>query len=144
LARPALLDKRIAYQFKSGALREQALTHRSFGSPHNERLEFLGDGVLNCVVAEELYNRFHALTEGQLSRLRANLVRRESLSALAIGLGLPETPEWRAQGELARAARTLGEPASPRSGGPEAQEKKLATLREFVAHGYKTQRLSSV
>lgn len=90
MARPPLLDKRIAYQFRSDALREQALTHRSFGSPHNERLEFLGDGVLNCIVAEELYNRFPALSEGQLSRLRANLVRKESLSAIASGLGLSE------------------------------------------------------
>src|SRR4051812_40257863 len=79
VARPPLLDKRIAYQFKSGALREQAVTHRSFGSPLNERLEFLGDGVLNCVIAEELYTRFPTLSEGQLSRLRANLVRKDSL-----------------------------------------------------------------
>ena len=78
MARSTLLEKRIAYQFKSGALRDQALTHRSFGSPHNERLEFLGDGAINCVVAEELYNRFPALSEGQLSRLRANLVRKDS------------------------------------------------------------------
>ena len=88
MARPSLLDKRIAYQFRNGALREQALTHRSFGSPHNERLEFLGDAVLDCVVAEELYARFPALSEGQLSRLRANLVRKESLSSLARALGL--------------------------------------------------------
>lgn len=90
MARTPLLDKRIAYQFKSAGLREQALTHRSFGSPHNERLEFLGDGVLNCVVAEELYNRFPTLSEGQLSRLRANLVRKESLSGVAQSLGLSE------------------------------------------------------
>ena len=88
MARPSLLDKRIAYPFKSGTLREQALTHRSYGSPNNERLEFLGDGAINCVVAEELYNRFPALSEGQLSRLRANLVRKDSLSAIAHGLGL--------------------------------------------------------
>jgi ribonuclease-3 len=90
VARTPPLDKRIAYQFRSGVLREQALTHRSFGSPHNERLEFLGDGVLNCVVAEELYTRFPTLSEGQLSRLRANLVRKDSLSRIAQGLGLSE------------------------------------------------------
>jgi len=90
VARSTLLEKRIAYQFESGALRDQALTHRSFGSPHNERLEFLGDGAINCVVAEELYNRFPALSEGQLSRLRANLVRKDSLSAIAQALGLSE------------------------------------------------------
>ena len=100
MARPSLLDKRIAYRFKSDALREQALTHRSFGSPHNERLEFLGDGVLNCIVAEELYNRFPGLSEGQLSRLRANLVRKESLSAIALELGLSEFLRL-GEGELA-------------------------------------------
>lgn len=83
-----LLDKRIAYQFKSSGLREQALTHRSCGSPHNERLEFLGDSVLNCVVAEELYGRFPALSEGQLTKLRASLVRKESLASIAREMGL--------------------------------------------------------
>jgi ribonuclease-3 len=105
VARIPLLDKRIAYQFRSGALRDQALTHRSFGSPHNERLEFLGDGVLNCVVAEELYNRFPSLSEGQLSRLRANLVRKESLSGIAQGLGLSEFLRL-GEGELASGGGT--------------------------------------
>ncbi len=100
MARPPLLDKRIAYQFKSESLREQALTHRSFGSPHNERLEFLGDGVLNCIVAEELFNRFPALSEGQLSRLRANLVRKDSLSVISQELGLSEFLRL-GEGELA-------------------------------------------
>ena len=100
MARTPPLDKRIAYQFRSAALLEQALTHRSFGSPHNERLEFLGDGVLNCVVAEELYNRFPTLSEGQLSRLRANLVRKDSLSGVALGLGLSEFLRL-GEGELA-------------------------------------------
>ena len=104
MAPPSLLDKRIAYQFKSDALREQALTHRSFGSPHNERLEFLGDGVLNCIVAEELYTRFAGLSEGQLSRLRANLVRKESLSAIALELGLSEFLRL-GEGELASGGR---------------------------------------
>ena len=70
MARPPLLDKRIAYQFKSGALREQALTHRSFGSPHNERLEFLGDGVLGCVIAEELFGRYPAISDRESLRTR--------------------------------------------------------------------------
>ena len=100
MARTPPLEKRIAYQFKSAELREQALTHRSFGSPHNERLEFLGDGVLNCVVAEELYNRFPTLSEGQMSRLRANLVRKESLSGIALALGLSEFLRL-GEGELA-------------------------------------------
>ena len=54
MARSSLLDKRIDYRFQDAALRDQALTHRSFGSPHNERLEFLGDAILSCAVAEEL------------------------------------------------------------------------------------------
>ncbi len=100
MPRTSPLEQRIAYQFASAALREQALTHRSFGSPHNERLEFLGDGVLNCIVAEELYSRFPTLSEGQLSRLRANLVRKESLSAIAQGLGVSEFLRL-GEGELA-------------------------------------------
>ena len=90
MARTPPLDRRIAYQFKSGVLREQALTHRSFGSPHNERLEFLGDSVLDCVIADELFGRFPAIPEGQLTKLRASLVRKESLSSLAGELGLSE------------------------------------------------------
>ena len=62
---------------------EVALTHRSYGFPHNERLEFLGDGVLNCAIAELLYRKFADLAEGDLSRLRANLVRQESLHGVA-------------------------------------------------------------
>lgn len=90
MPRPTLLDKRIAYQFKSGELRQQALTHRSYGSPHNERLEFLGDAVLSCAISEELYGRFPGLSEGHLDKLRASLVRKETLAALAQELGLAE------------------------------------------------------
>ena len=86
--RPATLESRLGYRFRDKALLEQALTHRSYGSPHNERLEFLGDGVLDCVVAEALYRRFPALSEGKLTRLRADLVREESLGSLATGLEL--------------------------------------------------------
>jgi ribonuclease-3 len=79
----SILEKRIGYRFRDSALVAQALTHRSFGSPHNERLEFLGDGVLGCVIAEELYSRYPSLPEGKLTRLRASLVREESLAELA-------------------------------------------------------------
>ena len=68
----------------------QALTHRSHGTPHNERLEFLGDSVLNCVVAAELCSRFGNAREGDLSRLRANLVRQETLHQIAQALALGE------------------------------------------------------
>ena len=71
------------YRFQDAALLERALTHRSFSGVHNERLEFLGDGVLNCAVAAELYRRFPALPEGELSRLRAHLVNQPTLAALA-------------------------------------------------------------
>ena len=83
-----VLQKALGYQFSRLELLEQALTHRSFGSPHNERLEFLGDSVLNCVTAMALFGRFGELREGDLSRLRANLVRQEALHRLADGLKL--------------------------------------------------------
>ncbi len=86
----ARLEELLGHRFLRAELLEQALTHRSFGSPHNERLEFLGDGVLGCVMAQELFARFPALNEGDLSRLRAGLVRKESLAALARDLGLGE------------------------------------------------------
>ncbi len=90
MSRHPLLERRIGHRFRDATLIEQALTHRSFGSPHNERLEFLGDGVLDCVVAGELYARFPDLSEGELSRLRANLVREAALAAVARSLGLSE------------------------------------------------------
>ncbi|MCC7549437.1 MAG: ribonuclease III [Burkholderiales bacterium] len=78
----ALID-RLGHSFRAPELLRQALTHRSFGSPHNERLEFLGDSVLNCVVASLLFQRFPRLAEGHLSRLRASLVNQDTLSRLA-------------------------------------------------------------
>ena len=73
----------IGYRFTDPELLRRALTHRSFGAPHNERLEFLGDSVVNCVVALELYEKFPRLTEGELSRLRANIVHQPSLASAA-------------------------------------------------------------
>src|SRR5258705_10900801 len=77
---------RLGYLFRRPELLVQALTHRSHSTPHNERLEFLGDGVLNCVIAALLYERFPRLPEGDLSRLRANLVNQDTLSHLAAAL----------------------------------------------------------
>ena len=74
---------RIGYRFTDFDLLRRALTHRSHGAFHNERLEFLGDGVLNCIVALELYGKFPLLSEGELSRLRACLVNQQSLAATA-------------------------------------------------------------
>jgi ribonuclease-3 len=90
VARHPVLERRIGHRFKDPALLSQALTHRSFGSPHNERLEFLGDGVIGCVVAGELYERFPEIAEGELSRLRASLVRETALAAVARALALSD------------------------------------------------------
>lgn len=82
------LQAKIGYRFSDSALLLQALTHRSYGQPNNERLEFLGDSILNCVIAMCLYDRFPDLKEGELSRLRASLVRQEGLHRVALELDL--------------------------------------------------------
>ncbi len=87
---PDLLQKRLGYRFDDGSLLEQALTHRSAGGRNNERLEFLGDAILGSVIAGELYSRFPRAREGRLSRLRASLVRRESLADIAQSLQVGE------------------------------------------------------
>ncbi len=81
-------EKALEYRFKDPGLLEQALTHRSAGGSHNERLEFLGDALLGMVVAEALYQALPDADEGYLSRLRAYLVRRETLADLAGDLSL--------------------------------------------------------
>ena len=85
------LAARIGYQFQRPELLECAVTHRSAGGLHNERLEFLGDSILNFVVADELFRRFASAREGELTRLRARLVRSATLALLARRLGLGET-----------------------------------------------------
>jgi len=82
------LERALGYQFRDRALLQTALTHRSNSSPHNERLEFLGDAILNAAIARCLYDRFPALPEGDLSRLRAQLVRQDSLHRKAQALAL--------------------------------------------------------
>lgn len=82
------LQERIGHVFAEPKLLRQALTHRSFGAENNERLEFLGDGVLNCAIGWMLYARFPHLREGQLSRLRANLVNQHTLYEIACELEL--------------------------------------------------------
>jgi len=79
---------RLGHSFREPALLRQALTHRSYGTPHNERLEFVGDAVLNCVVARALYDRFPDIPEGDLSRARASLVNQDTLAKVARRLGL--------------------------------------------------------
>jgi ribonuclease-3 len=83
------LQTRLAHVFTNPQLLVQALTHRSFSSDHNERIEFLGDSVLNLAVAGLLYERLGELPEGDLSRARANLVKQETLHQIAVSLGLP-------------------------------------------------------
>jgi ribonuclease-3 len=85
-----LLQNRLGHVFKDAALLQQALTHRSHSSLHNERLEFLGDSILNCVVASLLFERYSKIDEGDLSRLRANLVKQQSLYEIAQRLELSQ------------------------------------------------------
>lgn len=84
------LENRLDYHFRDASLLEQALTHRSHGARHNERQEFLGDAVLNFVVAALLFARFPKLDEGDLSRVRANLVKQAALADIAQQLGLAQ------------------------------------------------------
>jgi ribonuclease-3 len=85
-----LLQNRLGHMFRDAALLQQALTHRSHSSLHNERLEFLGDSILNCVVASLLFERYSKIDEGDLSRLRANLVKQQSLYEIAQRLELSQ------------------------------------------------------
>lgn len=83
------LARQLHHDFHAPQLLEMALSHRSGGGAHNERMEFLGDSILGFIMAEILYRRFPLADEGQLSRLRASLVRRETLAEVARGLDLP-------------------------------------------------------
>lgn len=84
------LESRLRYEFRNAELLRQALTHRSHSATHNERLEFLGDSVLNCAVAALLFQRFSKLDEGDLSRVRANLVKQQSLYEIAQALNIAD------------------------------------------------------
>jgi ribonuclease-3 len=84
------LQQRLGYRFSQPRLLTRALTHRSFGADHNERLEFLGDAVLQAAISALLYERFAGSDEGDLTRVRAHLVREDSLHRTALALGLPD------------------------------------------------------
>ena len=86
----ASLLKKLAYSFNDVELLNEALTHRSYATKNNERLEFLGDGILNFVIADELFKQYPDVQEGDLSRLRATLVNKESLAEIAEQLNLGE------------------------------------------------------
>lgn len=94
-----VLQTRISYQFAQLELLQQALTHRSFSASNNERLEFLGDSVLNFIIAHQLFNLFPNLPEGDLSRLRAKLVKESSLAEIATDLHLGDALKL-GEGEL--------------------------------------------
>lgn len=83
------LQQALGHEFRDSGLLMRALTHRSFGAQHNERLEFLGDAVLNLGISALLYERFAGSDEGDLTRVRAHLVREDSLHQAALALGLP-------------------------------------------------------
>lgn len=106
------LQGRIGHRFRAADLLERALTHRSFGADHNERLEFLGDAVLSLAVSSLLYERFGGSDEGDLTRVRAHLVREDSLHRMALQLGLPEAlrlSEGEARGGGAQRASILAD-----------------------------------
>jgi ribonuclease-3 len=111
------LSKRLTYTFVNGSLLTQALTHRSYSAHNNERLEFLGDGALNFIIANQLYQRFPKSAEGDLSRLRAQLVKEATLSeiaftldlgdALSLGEGELKSAGWRRPSILADALEAI-------------------------------------
>jgi ribonuclease III len=82
------LQLKLGHRYSQAALLVEALTHRSFGQPNNERLEFLGDSILNCVIANLLFEQYGKLDEGDLSRLRSNLVKQQTLHDVAQNLNL--------------------------------------------------------
>ena len=82
------LELRLGYAFQNIALLDQALTHRSYGSVHNERLEYLGDSILGMVIAKDLYDRFPKCPEGDLTRMRSTLVRETTLAEMAREFGI--------------------------------------------------------
>ncbi len=86
-----MVSKSIGYSFKQPTMLQQALRHRSAGAPHNERLEFLGDSLVNLIVAESLFSHWPKADEGALTRARANLVRESSLAAIARQLDIGDS-----------------------------------------------------
>jgi len=106
------LQARLGHSFADARLLQRALTHRSVGTDHNERLEFLGDAVLNLAVSSLLFERFAGSDEGDLTRVRAHLVREESLHRAAVALGLPDVvrlSEGEARGGGAQRASILAD-----------------------------------
>jgi ribonuclease-3 len=116
------LQQRLQHQFSNISLLSRALTHRSFSADHYERLEFLGDSVLGLAISDLLYIRLGSLPEGDLSRVRANLVRQETLHELALKLGLPDVLKL-GEGEM-------------RSGGPKRASILADALEAIIGAVY--------
>jgi ribonuclease-3 len=138
------LQQRLDHRFRRPDLLLRALTHRSFGTEHNERLEFLGDAVLNLAVSRLLFDRFGGSDEGDLTRVRAHLVREDSLHRLALALRLPEVlrlSEGEARGGGAQRPSILADAmeavigAVYLDGGPEAAHALVAHLLGEVIAG---------
>ncbi len=133
-AAPDRLEAALGYRFRHPALLETALTHRSAGRRNNERLEFLGDAILGFVISEALYQRFPEASEGQLSRMRASLVKGETLADIArdldlgeyliLGSGELKSGGYRRESTLADAVEALI--------GAIYQDSGLEAAREFV------------
>ncbi|MEY2333372.1 ribonuclease III [Acidithiobacillus ferrianus] len=116
------LQKSVGYRFREASLLQQALTHRSAGVQHNERLEFLGDAALNFVVAAKLYAHFPKVSEGDLSRMRARLVREETLADIA--------------GKVALADFLILGPGEMRSGGARRDSIRADALEAVIGAAF--------
>ena len=137
------LANRLPYRFVNVSLLTQALTHRSFSAQNNERLEFLGDGALNFIIAQQLFQRFQALAEGDLSRLRAQLVKEATLceiaqsldvgAALKLGEGELKSGGWRRPSILADALEALVGAVYLDGGYAEAEAMVIALFADKLA-----------
>ena len=137
------LANRLPYSFVNDSLLTQALTHRSFSAQNNERLEFLGDGALNFIIAQQLFQRFQALAEGDLSRLRAQLVKEATLceiaqsldvgAALKLGEGEIKSGGWRRPSILADALEALVGAVYLDGGYAEAEAMVIALFADKLA-----------
>ncbi len=137
------LANRLPYRFVNASLLTQALTHRSFSAQNNERLEFLGDGALNFIIAQQLFQRFQALAEGDLSRLRAQLVKEATLceiaqsldvgAALKLGEGELKSGGWRRPSILADALEALVGAVYLDGGYAEAEAMVIALFADKLA-----------
>ena len=125
------LQRRLGHRFANSALLTRALTHRSAGAEHNERLEFLGDAVLQTAISALLYERFGGSDEGDLTRVRAHLVREDSLARVALAIGLPDVlrlSEGEARGGGAQRPSILADCVEALIGAPVRSLRSVSSL----------------